>query len=160
MNHLLHAISWHQYLAASFVATIIYYVVVLLHCYRPELQKLQRRLSGDKPENQLQALQYLPDETAVPAASVNSQGNPSYPQETISDTDIITAQLKACISQAAERPFAPAILVPMLQQILQQNTAISASPGRPAINHLVVNECEKTGTAMLTEDEVDQWWSV
>jgi len=48
-------------------------------------------------------------------------------------------------------------LIPQLKQILWEYESIAALD-RSAINHLVVNECEKTGTALLTEEEVDQWW--
>jgi hypothetical protein len=50
------------------------------------------------------------------------------------------------------------MLVSQLKQILKQHTALTVAE-RPVINHLVVNECEKNGTALLTEEEVDQWWS-
>ena len=82
----------------------------------------------------------------------------SHYYEEISDTDILGGQLRACIARAADQPFAPASLIAQLKQILKQHTAL-APDERPAINHLVVSECEKTGTALLTEEEVDQWWS-
>lgn len=157
MNHLLHSISWQQYLSAALVAAIIYYLVVILRCYRPELQNLQRRISGDKNDSQLQALQYQPVKEEMTVATVPGQGRDPHNEESISENDILAGQLKACIAKAADKPFAPAILIPQLKQILQQNTAFPA-PERPAISHLIVNECEKTGTALLTEDEVDQWW--
>ncbi|QKJ32840.1 hypothetical protein HQ865_24815 [Mucilaginibacter mali] len=157
MNHLLHQISWHQYLSAALVAAIIYYLIVIVRCFRPELQNLQKRISGEEQDNYLQALQYQPTEEEIIPAPVQSQGEYIHHQESISDTDILTGQLKACIAKAADKPFAPAVLIPQLKQILQQYTAFAATK-RPAINHLVVNECEKTGTALLTEEEVDQWW--
>ncbi|MDN3584391.1 hypothetical protein [Mucilaginibacter flavus] len=130
--------------------------MVILRCYRPELQNLQRRISGDKPGEELQALQYQPDEEAIKAAPVHErEKHPN--QEAITDTDILALKLKACIIKAADKPFAPAILIPQLQKILQENQPIAASE-RPAINHVIVNECEKTGTALLTEEEVNQWW--
>jgi hypothetical protein len=159
MNHLLHPISWHQYLAAALVAAIIYYLVLILRCYRPELQNLQRSIAGNKHSNPLQALQYQPAEEELTAAPVQDPTGIMPHQEAISDADILAGQLKACIAKAADQPFAPAILVPQLKQILQRHTALTASAERPAINHLVVRKCEKTGTALLTEEEVDQWWS-
>jgi hypothetical protein len=157
MNHLLHQINWHQYLIASFVAAIIYYLYVILRYYRPELQSIQRRVSGDKPADHLQALQYQPAEEEVKVASVQDPTEQPYHEETVSDTDILAGKLKACIIKAADKPFAPAILIPQLKQILQEHHHIAASE-RLAINHLIVNECEKNGTALLTEEEVDQWW--
>jgi len=157
MNHLLHQISWHQYLIVAFVAAIIYYIVVTLRYYRPELQNLQRRISGDRPGEQLHALQYEPDQEEVPSAPAQSPVERPYHREIISNIDFLAGELKACIAKAAEKPFAPTVLIPQLKRILleYQSTAMSE---RPAINHLIVDECEKTGTALLTEEEVDQWW--
>jgi hypothetical protein len=157
MNHLLHQISWHQYLIVALLAAIIYYLVVILRYYRPELQKLQRRVIGDKPGEQVQALQYQPAEAEAPSAPVPNPGKRPYPEDIISNVDFLVGELKACITRAADKPFAPAVLIPQLKQILleYQSTAVSE---RPAINHLIVDECEKTGAALLTEEEVDQWW--
>ncbi|WP_439697000.1 hypothetical protein ACFGVS_00555 [Mucilaginibacter sp. AW1-7] len=157
MNHLLHQISWHQYLVIAFVAAIIYYLFVIFRCYRPELQTLLRRLSGDKPGEELQALQYQPAEEAINTVPVHGQTEEPYREEAITNTDILKGKLKACIIKVADKPFAPAILIPQLKKTLQEHQDIDAS-GRPAINRLVVGECERTGTALLTEEEVDQWW--
>jgi hypothetical protein len=157
MNHLLHQISWHQYLTVALLAAIIYYLAVILRCYRPELPNLQRRISGDKPGEQLQALQYQPDEEAIIVAPEHDRTEEPYHEEAITDTDILSGKLKACIIKAADKPFAPAILITQLKKILQEHQYIPA-PDRPAINRLIVNECEKNGTALLTEEEVDQWW--
>ena len=157
MNHLLHQISWHQYLTIAFAATIIYYLVVTLRYYRPELQNLQRRMSGDKAGEQLQALQYQPAEDEAKTALVQDLNQQPYHKDAVTDSDILAGKLKACIVKAADKPFAPAILVPQLKLILKENRHITASE-RPALSRLIVNECEKTGTALLTEEEVDQWW--
>lgn len=157
MNHLLHQITWHQYLSATIVIAIIYYLAVILRCYRPELQNLQKRITGDKKENQLQALQYQPAEEEVQPAPIQSQAKYTLQQESISESDILAGQLKACIAKAADKSFAPAILIPQLKQILQEHTELAVAE-RPFISHLIVAECERTGTALLTEEEVDQWW--
>jgi hypothetical protein len=157
MNHLLNQISWHQYLTISLLAAVIYYLMVILRCYRPELQNLQRRISGDKPGERLQALQYQPAEEESPSSPVQSPDQRPHQGEIISNTDYLTGELKACIAKAADKTFAPAILIPQLKQILQKYQSIAASE-RPVINYMLVNECEKTGTALLTEEEVDQWW--
>jgi hypothetical protein len=157
MNHLLHQISWHQYLTITLIAAIIYYLVVILRCYRPELQNLQRRVSGYKQADHLQALQYQPADEEVKSAPVQDLTEEPYHEEAITDTDILAGKLKACITKAADKPFAPSVLIPQLKIILKEHQHIAASE-RPAVNHLVVGECEKTGTALLTEEEVDQWW--
>jgi hypothetical protein len=159
MNHLLQQISWQQYLSAASAAAIIYYIAVILSCYRTELETLQQRITGIKSTDELQALQYqTAEETALPPAPVHVSAGYAPQDQIISDTDVLAGKLKACITRAADKPFAPAILIPQLKQILQDHQDSAAE--RPAISHLIVNECEKTGTALLTEEEVDQWWNV
>jgi hypothetical protein len=157
MNHLFHQISWHQYLCAAFIAAIIYYLVVTLRYYRPALQKLQHHINGNKSNDPLEVLQYKPAEVEALSASVQSAGEYAYPGEIISNVDILTGELKACIAKAAGKPFAPAELIPQLKQILRDYQPIAATD-RSVVNHMLVNACEKTGTALLTEEEVDQWW--
>jgi hypothetical protein len=157
MNHLLHQITWHQYLAFALIAAVIYYLVIILRCYQPELKKLRNRISGDQADSQLQALQYQPEEEPAAKIAPPSPAPAEYQQESITDNDIIAGKLKACIAKAADKAFAPDALILQLKQMLHEHPDTAATD-RPAINHLVVVECEKTGTALLTEEEVDQWW--
>ncbi|MDN3548964.1 hypothetical protein [Mucilaginibacter aquaedulcis] len=157
MNHLLHQISWHQYLSFAILAAIIYYALLILRCYQPELRNLQRRISGEKPGEDLQALQFQPGQESAIAEPVIERTEKPYTEEAIADTDLLAGKLKACIIRAADQPFAPAVLILQLQQVLQDHQYIAAAD-RPLINRLIVNECDKTGTALLTEEEVDQWW--
>jgi len=161
MNHLLHQISWHQYLIAALLVAIIYYFIIILRYYRPELQNLQRRIAGERQADQLQALQYQPEEAGeeetADAGFLHEPAGQPNEQHTITDTDILAGRLKAVIAKAADNPFAPAVLIPQLKIILKDHQHIAASD-RALINSLVVTECEKTGTALLTEEEVDQWW--
>lgn len=158
MNHLFHQITWHQYLAAALIVAVIYYTFIILRCYRPELKKIRQRFGGNPGGEALQALQYPASETGVPESPLKTSViQENHAQENISEDDILAGRLKACIAKAADKPFSPATLIPQLKQILQQ-CSDPAATARPAINHLIVTECEKTGTALLTEEEVDQWW--
>lgn len=170
MNHLLQQITWHQYLTAALIATLIYYAVVILRYYRPELQQLKDRFSGNAHDDSLQALRNYSSEadsdTAVPTAPQNDlaarqpyQEFPDEPAQQLAPTelDIISMKLKAVIERAADQPFSPAILIPQLQHILHEPQTFSDAE-KAAISHLIVAECENTGTALLTEEEVDQWW--
>jgi hypothetical protein len=159
---MLHHITWHQYLTGIVLAAVIYYIVIILRCYRPELQRIIKQLNGNRETGNLpEALQY-PDEAEQPAAetahAVNFSGQPEYRQEPLTAYDHLAAKLKACIAKAADKPFAPAIFLPQIKTILKARPETNGAINRQAINEFIVNECEKTGTALLTEDEVDQWW--
>jgi hypothetical protein len=161
MNHLLHQISWHQYLTVALVIAVIYYMTIIMRYCQPELQNLQKRLSGNTTATSLQALQYEASKEESKAAPqqdlVEYFPEQGSQEQNISDTDILAGQLKATIAKAADKPFAPAVLIPQLKHILQEHYELALAE-RPVINHLIVDECEKTGTALLTEEEVDQWW--
>jgi hypothetical protein len=129
--------------------------------YAADIRGLFDRLTGkETTANELPAaLQYQePAQEAKHSLAIVDTYSPY--QEIPSDTDHLAGRLRACIAVASEKPFAPAVLIPQIKKILQEHPELANSKERPAINELVVNECEKTGTALLTEEEVDQWWSV
>ena len=142
---------------------MIYYIVIILRCYRPELQRIIQQLNGKSETGHLpEAPQYQDDaeHTASDAKhAANFSEHPEHQQEPLTEYDHLAAELKACIAKAADKPFAPAILLPQIKKILKSRPEINGEINRQAINELIVNECEKTGTALLTEDEVNQWWS-
>jgi hypothetical protein len=159
---MLHQITWHQYLTAILLLAIIYYAVIIFRFYQSEIQRLINKLQGSANSSQLPgALQYEPEENELAQKTRQPGFFESYHQqpEPITGYDHLSGELKACIARAADKPFAPAILIPQLKKTLQIPCEGIASTDRDAINELIVNECERTGTALLTEDEVDQWWS-
>lgn len=158
---MLHHITWHQYLNGIALLAIIYYAYIILRYYRPEIQNGISRLQGGKDEGQRAAILQYQEEEQSPAEHASHQvAAEEYSEEQeISAYDHFAGELKACIAKAADKPFAPAVLIPQLKKILQVPREGIASTDRDNINALIVNECEKTGTALLTEDEVDQWWS-
>lgn len=160
MNHLLQHISWNTYLTGVILFTIAYYLFIGARYYSSDLRSLFNRLSGQQTAaNELPpVLQYQEPAAEQPASAAPVYHEPQQ-QQAPSDTDHLATRLKACIAIASEKPFAPAVLIPQLKKILQEHPELAATE-RPAINELIVNECEKTGTALLTEEEVDQWWSV
>jgi len=162
---MLHHITWHQYFTAAIIMAVVYYLWVLIRCYKPELKKLTSRISGNNPDQALKQLQYRGPklEPAVPPQPARAQtaGQPVEQQDIEqypAGTEALTSQLRSVIQAAASKPYAPAVLIPQLKKILLDFPGIAASPYRDAINEFIVGECEKTGTALLTEDEVDQWW--
>lgn len=163
MNHLLQHISWITYLTSVLLLLIPYYLFISVRFYGPELHCLFRHLSGQQTTTYglPDAMRYEgPEEVSYPSTGVTTEAGPdNRPDDTIDNTDELIGQLKACIQTSGDKPFAPAVLVPQLKKLLRADPGLQHSPYRPAINELIVAECERTGTALLTEDEVDQWWS-
>lgn len=164
MEHLLNNTTWKQYLYTALAAAVIYYAVIAWRYYRHEIKQLIARLSGktDAPEERPAVLQY-PTEKTKP-----QQVNPAviFPAEAYSQelpfggtANDLARQLRQCIDDAVEGPFAPQLLIPTLQKILHDYPDVAATNDREKINALIVSECENTGTALLSESEVDLWWS-
>jgi hypothetical protein len=91
-------------------------------------------------------------------SSGNQINYDNLPDDTIRQAEELIDQLLACIKGAQGKPFASAVLLPQLQKLYREYPALKHSAHRPAINELLVAECERTETALLSEAEVDQWW--
>lgn len=160
---MLYHITWHQYLTAVLVVAVIYYAIVIYRCYQPEWQRIVKQLNGSCETGYLpEALQYQAETEKAAnntASAKNLREQQEYQQAELAEYDHLAAELKGCIAKAADKPFAPDSLIPQLKKILKAQPETTGQTDRQLINELIVNECEKTGTAMLTEDEVDQWWS-
>jgi len=165
MNKLLNPISWSAYLETIAVLAIAYYAFIGWKFYRPEINRIIDRLAGrNRNSRELPAaLQYQGEEnlTSAPVSNEPVHQEPHEPavHTTIGETYELAQQLTACIAEATDKPFAPAALIPKLKKILNDYPDIAAIADREEINALIVRECEKTGTALLSESEVDMWWS-
>lgn len=156
-------ISWTTYFEVIIFLLIIYYVYILLKFYREDLRRLFR--IGKTSENTAQEIpQALRYEAPGPAdqnfiISTGDLNVDNQPDGSLEDADQLIGQLKQVIQSASGKPFSPAVLIPQVKKLFAKSPSLRRSPHRPAINELVVSECERLGTALLTEDEVDQWWN-
>lgn len=161
MNLLTH-LCWTSYFELVLLLLTIYYGYILFRYYGDDLRRLiQPTPKGDQTSQHLsEALRYQqPEEISHTATDIYTHSNPdNFPDDSMEEADHLISQLKQIITSASGKPFAPAVLIPQLKKSLRENNALQDSPHRPAINELIIAECERTGTALLTEDEVDQWW--
>lgn len=167
MNKLLNPISWSAYLEIAAILTIAYYAYISWKYYRPEIDQFFARLKGETSEKESRAiLQCHPEavaerisepSTAVPAPD-RATGIANYKERLGAVRDLGVA-LADYIHEASGKPYAPATLIPKLKKLLNDYPDVAASHERDEINLLIVRECEKTGTALLSESEVDMWWS-
>jgi len=158
---MLNQLSWTNYFEIVLLLTAIYYLFVLFRYYRQDAYQMFQSQSERSDQQQVpKVLRYEEQELITEPAPTNHtdfQADDQYmvfPREAAE----LNRHLIACIGKAAGKPFAPAVLIPQIKKILQDNAALSNIAQRPGINELIVRECENTGTALLTEDEVDTWW--
>ncbi|SDF45220.1 hypothetical protein SAMN05216464_11860 [Mucilaginibacter pineti] len=155
-------LSWAGYIEAVIVALIIYYAFVAARFYGSDIKELFARKGDQNP-----TIHTLPEQLVYQAES-QAVLKPEIPDNFIvdeyidsdlEDADELIGKLKRSIHGASEKAYAPGNLVNQLKNIFKAYASLKKSPHRPAINELVVSECERTGTAELSEDEVDEWWS-
>jgi hypothetical protein len=160
---MLKQISWTTYIEIVVFLLVIYYAFIMLKYYSKELRGLFRLVKEEDSHDHAvpEVLRYeAPSTTGNNFIISTSDPNPeNQPDGTLAEADELISQLKQTIQSASGKPFAPAVLIPQIKKLFRSNPSLGRSPHRPAINELVVMECERLGTALLTEDEVDQWWN-
>lgn len=158
MNKLFNSISWSTYLETIAVLTIAFYALVAWKYYRSEINGLLSRIQGKTDDNRHVTSALLYDEDK--GAEDHDKDLQMVSQSGAIHASLDLGQrLRDCIGSAKGKPFSPAILIPQLKRILNDFPDIASTPDRELINGLIVAECEKTGTALLSESEVDLWWS-
>jgi hypothetical protein len=157
---MLNQVSWTTYFEILILLAAVYYLFVLFRYYSDDVRQLTQKSRSQTSARQIpDALRYDQAEQIIyPAAGTEQEQHRVIFEQDNEATDL-SRQLKQCIQTASDKPFAPAVFIPQLKKLFRDNPQLQHSPHRDAINELVVQECEKTGTALLTEDEVDQWWS-
>ena len=154
-------LSWTNYLQAAVLSLLLYYVYVALCYYATELRRLFRSSIGAAQNGRElpEPLVYHGPENRGPVSALPVTANEFLPEDTFIEAEILITNLKHYIAEAANKPYSPGVLIAQIKRVFQENISFKNSPHRLAINELIVSECEKTGTAQLTEEEVDQWWT-
>ena len=160
---MLKQISWSDYLTCAAILLICYYLFIGLKYFRSGIPFLGggHNAAGDQVKELPAALLYekpdpAPELPERATAEVNEER--LIAQSQLQDADELIGSLRSIIGHAAEKPFAPETLIKELKIHIDQNRNFRNSPHRPAINEMIVSECERTGTALFTEEEVNQWW--
>jgi hypothetical protein len=157
LNHL----SWTSYFEAVIVLLVIYYLFIGIRFYATDIKQLFNPSGKSAPVNSLPEQLVFKDTEQAPEGLPEEviYGVDNYPDADIQQADELISALKKQITAASGKIYSPDTLLPQLKTTFQEYNSLKTSPHRPAINEQVVTECERTGVAELTEDEVDQWWS-
>ncbi|MFB9843972.1 hypothetical protein [Mucilaginibacter ginsenosidivorans] len=162
MDNLLNPFSWSAYLGTLTLLALAYYAFIARKYYSREIIRLigrigQRGVTGQQLPD---ALRYQAGTGADEQAesSTASAGPVQAAAGPRSATDVLARQLTDCIASAAGMAFSPGTLASRLKTILNCYPHIMAAKERAQVNALIVRQCEETGTALLSESEVDTWW--
>ena len=161
MNKLLDNISWSTYLEMAMLLTAAYYGFIGWKYYRRNFGDLIRRMGREKSDGPVLPVHSSSDNQtgeSGPLTQAAFASELTTEQSAAQSSGLIRALIR-CIASAASGNYATAKLITQLKKILNDYPEIAASPAREQINTLIVRECEENGTAMLSESEVDEWWS-
>jgi|GEM_PF-4103093 hypothetical protein len=152
-------LTWTDYLEFITAGLLIYYSYVLISCYRSELTAVTARLWAGKQTGNADSFLIpgqSPDEDANPSA-VTHNGQPPDDAGLLRAEGAVAA-VRALVqqNQAAANP--PAEVVPKIKALLNDLKIPVLLPYRDLINHAIVTVFKQYNLALLTEDEVDDWW--
>lgn len=149
---MLNQLTWKVYGETMIALIIIYYAFIIYRFYRPELGRLLAFGQQASDQSNFNVLQFAPE-----TGSVTEITEAEETDAVLDETESFIAAVKLVISAYTDKP-EPGRVLPQLQQIFHTHHNLKDSHYRPALNELVVNECDKQGAGTLTEAEVDQWW--
>ena len=165
MRNLLNDISWHIYLETSGTLIIIYYAYISWKYYRFRFEALYRRFTGtaDNTDNLPGVLQYQEDQAETGISEITKQGfanEQSLKQESFNEgAKVLAETLRAAIEMKSFDAYNLNELRSLITNILKDFPEVGYTPDRKRINAFIILLCEKTGVALLSEMEVDQWWT-
>lgn len=150
-------ITWKDYLIGVSITIIIYYLFVGLRYFYPEI----RGLLGTKSKHR--------DGYGIYGRSDNADESDEGLQERINAIEAFTDDDFAEVEHLIERiklalAYSPADKVDKaelqhcVRLMFREYPNIRNSSLRLSINELVAAECEKYGTASLSQEEVDELW--
>ena len=152
-------ISWTDYFITVAILLAIYYLFVGIRFYAVDIKDL---LSGKRKLNLKTALPFNSKGEYPSSTEGNIHPSEASFEETtdkeFTEVEHLIERLKALIADASRRKMIPQEFKQYLSLVLKEYPSVKNSSLRASVNELIISECEKYGTATLTEDEVDLVW--
>lgn len=135
-------ITWQQYLVFITVASLVYYGVMMVTCYKQELTACLKR--GKTKHLKMD----------------NTGGNKHHGKDTdaFAMAHALSDELKILVKQAAGKNYIKAELLLALQLQLAGYTESVPAAFKAAINNLIETECLKYCSIHFTGEELNQVW--
>lgn len=160
---MLRGISWNNYMVVVVLLSIVWYLFVGLRYYFEDIKdlvtgkwKLQFRGLVGKPISK--------SDYDFDYQKSNEILNTPVEYETVdpvfNEVEELTASLKKAITDATQKKLVKSEFEDHLRFILKEHPLLGNSPLRPSINELIVSECEKQESVLLTHQEVDTLWDL
>lgn len=146
-------ISWTTFGIGMTLIVLCYYLPVIIYCYGQELRKIIPQNTDDN-YNPL----FINEEE-------NSSGNAveeeiwQEPASENQEVDDLIDALKEGIGFASDHEYQPLAFKAHLSSIIQKFPNLNDSDFQPAINELIIKECQEYGVIKLTEEEAMFLWN-
>jgi hypothetical protein len=159
---MLTGISWNNYIIVVVLLSIVWYLFVGLRYYFEDIKefvtgkrKLQfRGVAGKSISKSDYNFDYQKSDeilnTPVEFETVDTVFN---------EVEDLTARLKNAITDATQKKLSKQEFEDYLRFILKEYPSLRDSPFRPSLNELIVSECEKQESVLLTLQEVEALWN-
>jgi len=153
-------LSWANYLVVITLLLAIYYTVIGIRFYSHELQHLWSRFR--KP-----ALNFAPDKDTAESEFLemeleqySSENTPEQPIiNPLQEVEQLSSQFQEAITQATSELFSKEAFIQLLRPILKLHPSLNEAPIKSTIQDLIISECEKNGTIVLSKEEINELWN-
>jgi len=145
-------ISWTTFGISTTLLVLCYYLVVIIYCYGYELKGIIPKSANDNYNPLFIDENQEPEENAVEAKAWHEPASENQ------EVDNLIDELKEGIGFASDHEYQPLAFKEHLTSIIQKFPNLKGSDFQPAINELIVKECNEYGVIKLTEDEAMLLW--
>jgi|GEM_PF-1151341 len=140
-------ITWLQYFIAVLIILVPYYGYLLFRYYRSKLLNRPRLQANVNYEDS----QQYDDDSGQPDFD-------SIPEDLFMQAQELIAKLKQLIGRVAAEGIDKKELLVNIKSFLDDYPALNTDAFRPAINEMVIVECDRNSSVSLVESEVDGLW--
>ncbi|OYX86520.1 MAG: hypothetical protein B7Y83_01115 [Flavobacteriales bacterium 32-34-25] len=160
---MLTGISWNNYMVVVVLLSIVWYLFVGLRYYFDDIKDLvsgKRKLQFRGLERKLipksdYDFDYQKSDEILKTSVEFETIDPVF-----NEVEEFTASLKKAITDAIQKKLIKKDFEDHLRFILKEHPLLGNSPLRSSINELIVSECEKQESVLLTHQEVDALWNL
>ncbi|MGJ1501355.1 hypothetical protein [Sphingobacterium multivorum] len=150
-------ITWKDYLIGVSITISIYYLFVGLRYFYPEIRNLLR--SKGKPRESY-GIYGRTDNEAMSEEDLQERTNSieAFTDDDFAEVEHLIERIKTALAYSPADKVDKAELEHCFRLIFSEYPSIRNSALRLSINEFAAAECEKYGTASLSQEEVDELW--
>lgn len=156
-------ITWAMYLRVTAAVLFIYYTLLILKFYFPQIRAALSNgyEAFDNPQSVSAAgIGSAPGVSEeknklTPTGEFNTSGSNDY--EIIEE---MVERVKGALKEASDAALEDDAVKIRLKEIVRDYPLFSKSAFRPSINEFIATECQQHGFTSITEEAVEQFWKV